>query len=32
VLCNQCNHGLGKFKDNKTLLTNAIAYLDHHND
>jgi len=28
VLCNECNSGLGKFKDNPTLLKAAIAYLE----
>lgn len=28
VLCFNCNHGLGNFKDNKDLLSNAIDYLD----
>ena len=27
LLCDECNTGLGKFKDNTSLLTNAIAYL-----
>lgn len=27
ILCNSCNVGLGKFKDNKELLNNAIQYL-----
>ena len=27
LLCDECNTGLGKFKDNPSLLTNAIAYL-----
>lgn len=28
LLCNGCNIGLGKFKDNIVLLHNAIAYLE----
>lgn len=27
LLCNKCNHGLGFFKDQELLLTNAIKYL-----
>jgi len=27
LLCNQCNYGLGNFKDNQALLYNAINYL-----
>lgn len=27
LLCGNCNHGLGKFKDNTKLLQNAITYL-----
>ena len=27
LLCDNCNHGLGKFKDNKEYLLNAIEYL-----
>ena len=27
LLCMDCNTALGKFKDNKTILTNAIKYL-----
>lgn len=27
LLCNACNVGLGNFKDNASLLTNAVAYL-----
>lgn len=27
LLCGNCNHGLGKFKDNPRLLRRAIAYL-----
>ena len=29
VLCSNCNRGLGRFKDSKSNLTNAIKYLDH---
>jgi hypothetical protein len=32
LLCGNCNHGLGKFKDNITTLINAIAYLQHHSN
>lgn len=28
LLCKNCNHGLGNFKDNINLLKNAIEYLD----
>jgi hypothetical protein len=28
ILCNNCNHGLGHFKDNQTLLRLATDYLD----
>ncbi len=28
LLCRDCNHGLGNFKDNKEFLNNAIKYLD----
>jgi hypothetical protein len=28
LLCNLCNNGLGKFKDNAALLRNAAAYLE----
>lgn len=27
LLCDNCNHGLGKFRDNPQLLRNAIRYL-----
>ena len=27
-LCMECNHGLGKFKDNPDILRAAIAYLE----
>ncbi|MBT3734927.1 MAG: hypothetical protein HOG25_09760 [Gammaproteobacteria bacterium] len=32
ILCHNCNHALGKFKDNTMLLQNAIHYLkcDYH--
>jgi len=29
ILCPSCNKGLGHFKDNTKLLTNAIVYLEH---
>ena len=29
LLCDSCNHGLGKFKDDKRLLKIAIAYLEY---
>lgn len=28
LLCKNCNHGLGNFKDNPSYLRNAIEYLD----
>lgn len=28
LLCKNCNHGLGNFRDNKEFLSNAIEYLD----
>lgn len=28
LLCDQCNHGLGKFKDDQALLQRAIEYLE----
>jgi hypothetical protein len=28
LLCNNCNNGLGRFKDNKEYLRNAINYLE----
>jgi hypothetical protein len=28
LLCNNCNNGLGRFKDNKVLLSEAIKYLE----
>ncbi len=28
ALCANCNHALGKFKDNKKILLNAILYLE----
>lgn len=27
ILCNDCNKGLGNFKDNIDLLLNAVSYL-----
>lgn len=27
LLCSWCNHGLGKFRDNRSFLAKAIAYL-----
>lgn len=30
ALCNNCNLGLGHFRDNPSLLENAIEYLSHH--
>lgn len=32
LLCNNCNIGLGQFKDNVNLLNNAISYLNNHKD
>ncbi len=32
LLCNKCNVGLGAFMDSPELLTNAIKYLEEHND
>lgn len=32
LLCNRCNHGLGRFDDNPVLLQNAIMYLEKHNE
>ena len=29
ILCNQCNRGLGMFKDSKVLLENALDYLSY---
>ena len=31
-LCNNCNQGLGKFKDDPEILLNAIAYLQGHKE
>lgn len=28
LLCSNCNHGLGKFKDNTDILSLAITYLE----
>ena len=30
LLCNMCNHGLGNFKDDISLMSNAISYLAKH--
>lgn len=30
ILCNQCNTGLGFFKENRELFASALAYLDKH--
>jgi len=30
LLCDRCNVGLGRFKDNKKLLASAILYLGTH--
>ncbi len=30
LLCNDCNTGLGMFKENKSTMLNAIKYIDHH--
>ena len=32
LLCGHCNVGLGAFKDNTTLLLNAISYLMHYQE
>lgn len=32
LLCSNCNHALGQFKDSTTLLANAITYLNSSND
>jgi 5-methylcytosine-specific restriction endonuclease McrA len=32
VLCNGCNNGLGRFKDNQTILRLAIEYLDRNSE
>lgn len=31
LLCANCNHGLGKFKDSEWILNSAITYLKNHN-
>lgn len=31
LLCHHCNTALGKFKDSKEILSNAIAYVDKYN-
>jgi hypothetical protein len=30
LLCDNCNHGVGKFHENPALLTRAIQYLENH--
>lgn len=30
LLCNRCNHGLGRFKDSIPLMRQAITYLEEH--
>ena len=30
LLCNECNFGLGKFKDNLAYIKNAVTYLEQH--
>ena len=30
LLCNMCNHGLGNFKDDVSLIAKAILYLEKH--
>jgi len=32
ILCNNCNRGLGMFKDNPDTISKAIAYLESHKD
>jgi Recombination endonuclease VII len=29
ILCNRCNRALGMFEDDRSVLLNAVAYLDH---
>jgi hypothetical protein len=31
-LCNNCNNGLGRFKDDPDILLNAIAYIQGHKE
>jgi hypothetical protein len=30
LLCNACNHGLGRFRDSVVVLSSAIRYLENH--
>jgi hypothetical protein len=30
LLCSGCNHGLGRFKDDPTIVANALHYLERH--
>lgn len=32
LLCQDCNRGLGMYKENVEYMKNAIVYLDHHNN
>ncbi len=32
LLCNECNSGLGKFKDNIDVMASAISYLQQNNN
>ena len=32
LLCSNCNTSLGRFKDNRQILLNALAYLEKHNE